>query len=59
MSRKYYYIAYRYYSQKVLLHNISILCPEIATYVENCYAIPARLIVTDGLEITSREGTTQ
>jgi hypothetical protein len=51
--------AFNTINRKVLIHNISYLCPEIATYVLNCYAIPARLFVSGGLEIKSLEGTTQ
>ena len=42
-----------------MIHNIKYVCPEIATYVKNCYSEPARLFVIGGLEIKSQEGTTQ
>ena len=45
--------------RKVFLHNISILCPAISTFVTNCYATPARLFVTGGTETRSNEGTAQ
>ena len=51
--------AFNTINRKVLLHNIGILCPELSIYVQNCYARPARLFVTGGLEISSAEGTTQ
>ena len=51
--------AFNSINRKVLLHNINILCPEIATYVNNCYKTPARLFVTGGKELSSEEGTTQ
>ena len=51
--------AFNTFNRSVLLHNIWILCPEIATYTTNCYAKPARLFVTGGVEIQSEEGTTQ
>ena len=51
--------AFNTINRKVLLHNIWYLCPEIATYVYNCYQQPARLFVTEGFEISSAEGTTQ
>ena len=35
------------------------MCTEIATYVYNFHAVPARLFVTGGVEILSGEGTTQ
>ena len=46
-------------NRKVFLHNISILCPAISTFVTNCYAIPARLFVIGSSEIKSNEGTTK
>ena len=42
-----------------MLHNISVLCPTISTYVSNSYQSAARLIVISGKEILSKEGTTQ
>ena len=51
--------AFNALNRKVFLHNISIVCPEIATFVENCYSKPSRLFVIGGVEITSSEGTTQ
>ena len=51
--------AFNTLNRVVLLHNIKYLCPEMETYVCNCYAKPARLFVTGGLEIPSAEGTTQ
>ena len=41
------------------MHNMKIICPEIAIFVLNCYFKPARLFVMGGLEIQSLEGTTQ
>ena len=43
----------------LLLHNVKILCPEIATYINNCYMKPSRLFITGGKEISSNKGTTQ
>ena len=51
--------AFNNLNQKVLLHNIKFIYPEIATYVNNCYLVPARLFVSGRLEFTSREGSTQ
>ena len=42
-----------------MLHNISIACPLITTFVANCYMEPARLFVAWNHEIKSKEGTTQ
>ena len=44
---------------QVFLHNICILCPQIATYVINCYTLPSRLFIIGGTEIPSSEATTQ
>ena len=43
----------------MFLHNIKIICPEISTFIRNCYQEPARLFVVGGIEIQSCEGTTQ
>ena len=51
--------AFNSINRRVLLHNISYLCPAMATYVINCYRNPSRLFVQGGLEIASTEGTTQ
>ena len=51
--------AFNTINRNVFLHNISIICPEIATYVTNCYQKPARLFVIGGIELSSEEGTTQ
>ncbi len=51
--------AFNVINRKVFLHNIRILCPEIATFIWNCYQRPARLFVVGGIEILSLEGTTQ
>ena len=51
--------AFNLINRKVFLHNISILCPAISTFVRNCYTTPARLFVIGGTEIRSNEGTTQ
>ena len=41
------------------LHNIQIMCKEMALYVINRYRRPSRLFICGGGEILSREGTTQ
>ena len=51
--------AFNRINRKVMLHNIKIICPEIATYVINTYSRKARLFVLGGVEIESSEGTTQ
>ena len=46
-------------NRSVFLHNISIVCPTVATYVKNCYSQPSRLFIIGGCELKSSEGTTQ
>ena len=45
-------------NRKSLPHNIKFICPGIAAYVKKCYSVPARLFVSGGLKLTSREGST-
>ena len=35
------------------------ICPPIATFVRNCYNVPARLLLLSGKELVSHEGITQ
>ena len=51
--------AFHQINQNVMLHNIRIICPIIATYVINSNNREARLFISGGEEITSAEGTTQ
>ena len=51
--------AFNTINRNVFLHNIRIICPEISTFISNCYQRPARLFVVGGIEISSLEGTTQ
>ena len=51
--------AFNNLNRKVFLHNIKFICPHIATYVNNCYSVTARLFVSGGLQLASREGSTQ
>ena len=46
-------------NRKTLLHSIEYLCPTVATFLYNCYAISTRLFIIGGKELRSREGTTQ
>ena len=46
-------------NRNVMLHNISVVCPTISTYVSNCCQSAARLFVIGGKEILSKKGTTQ
>ena len=42
-----------------MLHNISITCPILSTFVSNCYLVPAQLFILGNKEIKSKEATTQ
>ena len=44
-------------NRKAFVHNISILCPAISTFVTNCYSTPDRSFVIGGSEIKSNKGT--
>ena len=51
--------AFNRINRQVMLHNIRLICPIVATYVHNCYNQDSRLFISGGAEISSREGTTQ
>ena len=51
--------AFNSLNRKVFLHNIKIICPELANFVYNCYTSSSRLFVRGGKEISLEEGTTQ
>ena len=51
--------AFNSINRKALLHNIEYLCSAIATFLYNCYAIPARIFIIGGKELRSQKGTTQ
>ena len=51
--------AFNSVNRKLFLHNIEIICPILATFVNNCYASDSRLFIAGGGEIKSREGTAQ
>ena len=51
--------AFNSINRNVMLHNISVICPTISTYVSNHYQSAARLFAIGGKEILSKEGTTQ
>ena len=46
-------------NSSTILHNISITCRLITTFIANCYMEPARLSVVENHEKKSREGATQ
>ena len=51
--------AFNSINRKVMLHNLTFICPIIATYIINCYATPSRLLIFGRREILSSEGKTQ
>jgi len=51
--------AFNAINRKKFIHKIGIICPEISTYVINCYTKPSRLFVIGGVELRSEKGTTQ
>ena len=51
--------AFNSLNRKTALYNIQLLCPKISRYIINAYRRPARLILNNGMEITSCEETTQ
>ena len=42
-----------------MLENIRRICPIVYIYAYNCYSVHARLFISGGKEIRSKEGTTQ
>ena len=51
--------AFNSLNREAMLMNIKNICPIAYTYAYNCYAVQARLFVTGGMELRSKEGTTQ
>ena len=51
--------AFNTLNRKAMLHNTALICPPIAKFVSNTYQIAPRLIIAEGNEIKSKEGTTQ
>ena len=51
--------AFNTLNRQAMMHNISVLCPSLATYVKNTYEIAPRLLAAKDLELKSEEGTTQ
>ena len=46
-------------NREAFLHNTTILCPALATFINNCYSIPSDLFVQGGKRLKSLEGTAQ
>ena len=51
--------AFNSINRTLISHNVRILCPEIATHINNSYMKPCRLFIAGGKEISSKEGITQ
>ena len=51
--------AFNSINRNVMLHNINIICPELAVFVQNSYCQSSRLFILGGKEIRSGEGTIQ
>ena len=51
--------AFNAVNRKLFLHNVSVICPEIAVFVRNYYSLPSRLFIIGGSELKSCEGKTQ
>ena len=51
--------AFNTINKNAFLHNITIICPPLSRYVQNCYYANTRLFIMGGGEIQSTEGTTQ
>ena len=51
--------AFNTINRKAMLHNIGIICPVMSKFVENTYKVAPRLILSEGNDIKSNEGTTQ
>ena len=46
-------------NRKVILYNLKLISPAIATYISNCYMCPAGFFIIGGGESPSKEDTTQ
>ena len=51
--------AFNLLNRQAALHNIRVICPQIAIILVNTYRRPARLIILGASDIYSLEGTTQ
>ena len=40
--------AFNSINREAMLHNITVKCPEINRYVQNCYGKPSKLFIVDG-----------
>ena len=51
--------AFNELNRKAALHNVGRICPGVAGFLRNVYAVPALLRLSNGEVILSEEGTTQ
>ena len=51
--------AFNSVNRKTFQHNIGIICPPLAKFVQNCCNLPSRLFIIGGGEIRFTEGITQ
>ena len=51
--------AFNQMNRSAALHNIQVMCKEMALYVINTYRSPSRLFICGGGELLSQESTTQ
>ena len=51
--------AFNLLNRQVLLHNVKITCPSLATFTQNTYSKSSRIFVSGGKEVSSDEGITQ
>ena len=51
--------AFNSINREAFLHNTKVLCPTLATFINNSYSIPSDLFVQGGKSLKSLEGTTQ
>ena len=51
--------AFNNLNRKAALHNMSFICPTLATVLSNTYQSPIRMFISGGGEVLSSEGTTQ
>ena len=46
-------------NREAFFYNTKVLCPALATFINNCYSVPSDLFVQGGKRLKSLEGTTQ
>lgn len=51
--------AFNCINREAFMHNVKVICPVLAIFVQNCYAFKSRLFIIADVELESSEGTTQ